>query len=81
MPLAAFAILAALAAPAFSQDACSAVRLALLAETQDVHFPPREQGARTGHRSACSGSAVPGASGQGCAERGPRAGPRQACLD
>ena len=36
MRLAALAFLAAFAAPAFSQDACSAVRLALLAETQDV---------------------------------------------
>jgi predicted esterase len=36
MRLAVAAVLAALAAPAFSQDVCSQVRLALLADTQDV---------------------------------------------
>jgi hypothetical protein len=36
MRLAVVAIFAALAAPAFSQDACSQIRLALLADTQDV---------------------------------------------
>ena len=36
MRLPALALLAALATPAFSQDLCASVRLALLAETQDV---------------------------------------------
>jgi hypothetical protein len=36
MRLAVLAVLAAFAAPAFSQDACSEIKLALLADTQDV---------------------------------------------
>src|SRR5688572_28116328 len=36
MRLAGLITLAALAAPAFSQDACTQIRLALLADTQDV---------------------------------------------